>query len=129
MTKPKYFADLTEHPRFFSKTHWGRFPCDNLPEAEIVSNRNSFVREFDVLAFAGGSQPQSRDSMFDHPELYKCKKGYVFIVSPYDPDGRLDTLAMQNGLACYNRLYDPDAKTYIKQFSDKYEFNRWKKAH
>lgn len=129
MKKQKCYADLTAHPKIFSKTYWGGSRCDNLPDESIVSNRNAFVAEYAVTAFAGGGTPLSGDVMFDHPELYKCKSGYVYIASPYVSDDRLDAQAMRNGFKNYKKLYALTAKTYIRHFSDKYEFNRWIKAH
>jgi len=67
--------------------------------------------------------------MYDHPELYRSRDGYVYIVSPYDADSGMDERAKVAGMTRYSPLYHPLAATYIKTFSNKREFTAWKKTH
>ena len=129
MPKKRRYTDLTDHPSVFRETYWGNFDADNLPDAQIVANRNAFAVEHAVTGFVGGEIPESQDRMYDHPELYRCENGYVYIVSPYDADSSVDERAAAAGMTRCSPLYHPRATTYIREFSGKREFNAWRKTH
>ena len=127
MTKKRCYAELTDYPSIFRETYWGNFDTENPLAPQIVANRNAFAVEHALIKFVGEEIPKSQDPIYDHPELYRSKAGYVYIVSPYDAESALDERAAAAGMTQYNQLYHPRATTYIRQFSDKREFNAWRK--
>ncbi len=129
MTKKRRYADLTAHPAIFCETSWGKLDADNRPDPQLVANRNAFAVEYGVTEFVSGGIPLSQDPMYDHPELYRCRDGYVYIVSPYYMDSETDESAATAGMTKYLQLYHPQATTYVKQFSNKWEFTAWRKTH
>lgn len=121
------FAEFTDQPRIFRECYWGNFRRP-APDPKIIEGRNAFVSEFGVTKYAGSESPPEALGIFDHCELYKCKVGYVYIISPYDADKTVDRIASEMGFDKYRNLYMPNATTYVQTFSDKHKFNRAKKT-
>jgi hypothetical protein len=118
-------AELTNFPKIFTKCYWGGFREETKDISEIVENRNRFALEFNIEKFVDGSRPQNGLGLFDHCELYKCKAGFVYIISPYleVPDEILARFGFRNN----DPLYYANAYTYLKEFETKVEFNRYLK--
>lgn len=132
------YASLTKNVRLFSACYWGNFEVphaqEQRAEAEAIAvNRDGFAEEFGLVKYVSNDRPISNLGLFDHCELYKCRVGYVYIVSPYSEladlaaEAELTNLAAEAGMKRYADLYSHKAKTYLRQFSDKREFNRFKK--
>ncbi|MCH8486856.1 MAG: hypothetical protein LAT75_08320 [Candidatus Cyclonatronum sp.] len=119
------YSDLTKYPKLFKNSYWGSFQVDkDPPEKEIVSNRNRFSEEYELISFICSERPKVGSKLFDHCELYKSKNGFTFITSPYDENSND---AERFGLTKYLKLYHPASNTYIKHFNSKIEFNKFLK--
>ena len=127
MNASKFFT-LTNYEKIFDSCYWGQFKITDENKTEtlkIAKNRNQFALEFDLVKFIDNARPNNAIGLFDHCELYKCKEGYVYIVSPYaDNADVLESFGLQK----YNKLYEKNALTYLKKFPNKVEFNRFLKA-
>lgn len=123
------YSDLTKSPKIFAKCYWGNFKLDSGDYEKIkkiAENRNKFAEEFELVKYVSNQRPLNA-SFFDHCELYKCKKGYVYINSPYH-GGKpevINKMLQNHGLSLYLNLYSETAITYVKRFSNKCEFNRF----
>ena len=124
MTVKNYYCNLTEYCKIFENSYWGNFD-NNLDELEkeIITNRNNFVRVFEIIKYKSipkkcekyfclDKRYEEYKDFFDHTEEYKTKNGYVVICSPYYAQ---DELAKKLGYKKYNKLYSNSAFTYIKQ--------------
>jgi hypothetical protein len=118
-------AELTDFPKLFGRCYWGNSPARSSEETkEIVQNRNDFARRFRLREFVDSVPPQLTLGLFDHCELYRCEKGYVYVTSP---DGCYDELADRFGLDRTVALYERSCSTYVRFFARKVEFNRFLK--
>jgi len=119
------YSNLTEYDPIFKNSYWGNFQLKSEVDiGEIVRNRNKFAKDFSLKAYHSNPRPTQNCPLFDHCELFKCLKGYVYIVSPYL---EFDKTAEMLGLKKYLKLYADNATTYIREFSSKIEFNRFLK--
>jgi len=120
-------CSLTNYAKIFSETYWGYQQSTDKCN-EIGENRNLFVEEFNIKKHIDVGRANSNIDLFDHCELYKCKKGYVYISSPsIDSDYPQAEMFEKMGFSKYHNLYANTHLTYFKKFSDKVEFNHFMK--
>ena len=130
MNTKKRECDYTKYPKVFENTWWGQSVYD-IPEKNIIENRNLFVEEFNILKkktflkklnnFGWLEKDDSRS--FDHNESYIDKEGnYILITSPYMVihDGQINRpevfkFLTEKGFVVYDRLYNNNATTFIKK--------------
>jgi len=118
-------ASLTKYEKIFKKTYWGNFTLNNFEKVdELINNRNDFAYNYNLVKYVSKEKPTYAIKLFDHCELYKCKNGYVYIVSPYNYKNHAQD-ADKFMMMKYCKLYADDALTYIKIFQNKVEFNRY----
>lgn len=122
-------ADHTAYPSIFRSTYWGGFGFeDNQEMNTIVSNRNRFVQDFNIVRVEKRCprvlklhNPRHwnlvfHTQYFDHTELYRNVLGdYVLVVSPYrldfvERDDKMEALGWQKTYP----LYTTNATTYVK---------------
>ena len=122
------YASLTDYPRIFEKTYWGRFDGVDPPHG-IIENRNMMVREFGIVKKSEMPclvMPFGQE--WDHMECYKVHDGlYLVINSPY-----IDCDEYMRG-ARFKRLpyrvYSESAVTYYRLFDSSSQFKSWVKLH
>ena len=130
MTTSKKFCDLTKHPKLFKKCYWGNFECSDRvlrSQQTTGANRDDFVSTYEVTAYVDNYLTYASffEELFDHSELYKCKKGYVLIVSPYSIE---DEVAASLGFMSIPSVYADNARTYARTFDNKREYNKFAKS-
>jgi hypothetical protein len=111
---------LTEFPKLFEDTYWGRGTLDGLREDEkdeIIKNRNRFAKRYKLKNYVTPMEQTktARDTLlskFDHAEFYTTEDGdKILIVSPYnkslpqdDEFGGIKIPPLYN-LSCTTTLY------------------------
>lgn len=111
-----------EIKKLFSKVYWYDEKCWQTDKI-IVANRIDFAIKYEIEKNCRALLPINlKRDMFDHAEFYKTKKGYIYLVSPY---GNHDNLAREYGFIRCPILYHEKASSYIKEFKNKIEYNRF----
>jgi len=128
------YKDLTDYPKIFTR-YWGNFEVcsednNNIELKNIIFNRNSFVKEFDIIKFMLLPKYIDRrekleniycyNNYYDHTESYYTKNNeYIIIISPYLTLEREDypeyiKFYENKGFKIYKPLYSCDTITFIK---------------
>ena len=114
------YADQTAYPKIFSKVYWGWSEMSEQLEDIIVSNRNRFITDFDIVRYKSKSKiPAYIDiiinpSYIDHSEVYHNTDGdYVIISSPYGSHKAEEHL--EKGWTEIYPIYATHARTFIKK--------------
>ena len=109
------FKDATDFPEIYAKTYWGRFPREGVDPA-VVERRNSFIGDHHISGVVQcpryveptyGTLPYNWD---DHRETYKCRGGYLLVVSPFKSD---DDAAPEDWTEIPT-IYTPATRTVIR---------------
>lgn len=114
------YADKTAYPKIFGKVYWGwRKDLDRL-ENIIISNRNSFITDFDIASCKSKSKIPGyindiiRTSYLDHSEIYHNKDGDYLIIS--SPCGTLEAEEhLGNGWTEIYPIYATPLRTFMKK--------------
>ena len=128
-------AFLTKYPRLYKSSYWGHFEReDQTGDSEIISNRNRFVEEYNLL------MPEYKKTELrfldvqyvDHGEAYidSFSRTY-FIISLYDYDGPTGMhrmteekkAAIIEGYREIYPLYAKSATTLLRQFTSREELS------
>ena len=119
--------ELTRYPKLYENTRWGSLHKDREPRQDhIIINRNTFAEEFKLTSFIGHDLPKITGKLFDHCESYKTQNGIIFLASPYESNS---IGAEVFGFSEYLQLYHHKAKSYIKLFSSKADYDDFMKLH
>ncbi len=122
-----YYAEMTNYPKIYNCTYWGRFKwgkhCESQKEEErmqeVIKNRNRFIDDCGIKKVLPYSKQTKKLTAYvewlktrnqiDHLEIYLDKHNdYVLINSPYgNSDDQVPD--MQKFYTMYN-----DATTFVK---------------
>ena len=123
----KFWYEYTAYPKIYKHCYWGSFAT--IPYPEVVENRNTFAREYDIKKQVKGMRKYytKANKVFkqftdlssydlDHFELYTLNNSekLLAVISPYH--GALKSTKERitaNGWTEIYPLYTPDATTFI----------------
>tara|TARA_B110000977_G_C11043561_1_gene479690 strand:+ start:474 stop:896 length:423 start_codon:yes stop_codon:yes gene_type:complete len=81
---PKYY-EYTEYPEIYKKVYWGNFRSEVFREEEMITNRNNFIKTYNVKNVRCGHKLSNKDEKsevlfmrergLDHIELYTTRDG------------------------------------------------------
>jgi len=129
MENKKYFYELTDYPKIFKKTYWGKFNTENREQKEmeeiknIVQNRNQFIKDYNIKNIC--LRPIKKiykfidkvknDSLIDHLEIYETNnKEYYILNSPYkNIDDEITIEFINLGWTFIPKLYFNESITFI----------------
>jgi|SRR5690625_936647 len=119
----KTLSSKTSHPNIFKDTYWSGFSSEKHKlNSAIFENRDNFVDDYNIISYVNKKRPHNVYKLFDHCELYKSRDGFVYVTSPYED---ASTEADEYDFTEYSQLYNMKAKTYVREFESKVEFNKF----
>lgn len=94
-----YYYQTTDYPKIYKNAYWGthkvctRNNDSQYPEADIIQNRNDFIKQFKIVKYKRPTQRQWEiqeskhcRSRIDHREYYEdIHKRIIYVCSQYDP--------------------------------------------
>jgi hypothetical protein len=118
-------AKLTNYVHIFSKVYWGGHPHNDPGiTSEIITNRNNFILDYDIVRVKELSHSQlgldwvDYYSTLGHMEGYKAGNGdIIVVVSIYGEPKALALATLRYlGFDLYAKLYHTGAYTFVADY-------------